>query len=237
MVKGSVSREVWVMPDGDAAVARPVGPRGEARRRALLDAAARLFVTKGFEKTTLRDLVEAAGGSRATIYELFGDKAGLFRAMMEESNRRVLDHLAAARSPLPASPYEALVRFALHFLRGILNDETRAVVRVLVAESGRIPDIAEEFWQSGPATTVRGVADYLRALADGGGLRIEDPEASAQAFISMVVGELFMKGLILPDRPVPDDEIERRVRYAVRLFLDGIMAPAPADGGPASGRS
>ena len=102
MVKGSVSREVWVMPDGDAAVARPVGPRGEARRRALLDAAARLFVTKGFEKTTLRDLVEAAGGSRATIYELFGDKAGLFRAMMEESNRRVLDHLAAARSPLPA---------------------------------------------------------------------------------------------------------------------------------------
>ena len=84
---------------------------------------------------------------------------------------------------------------------------------------------------------MRGVADYLRALADGGGLRIEDPEASAQAFISMVVGELFMKGLILPDRPVPDDEIERRVRYAVRLFLDGIRAPAPAGGGPASGRS
>jgi TetR/AcrR family transcriptional regulator, mexJK operon transcriptional repressor len=153
------------------------------------------------------------------------------------ATRPGLDHLAAARSPLPASPDEALVRFALHFLRGILNDETRAVVRVLVAESGRIPDIAEEFWQSGPATTVRGVADYLRALADGGGLRIEDPEASAQAFISMVVGELFMKGLILPDRPVPDDEIERRVRYAVRLFLDGIRAPAPAGGGPASGRS
>ena len=233
MVKGDAAWEARVTVEGGCAGGRAVGPRGEARRRALLDAAARLFVTKGFEKTTLSDLVEAAGGSRATIYEMFGDKAGLFRAMMEENNRRVLDQLASARTPLPASPDEALVRLAVRFLRGILNDEARAVVRVLVAESGRIPDIAEEFWDSGPATTVRQVADYLRALADGGGLRIENPEAAAQAFISMVVGELFMKGLILPTGPVSDAEIEGRVRYAVRLFLDGIRAPAAT----ANGRS
>lgn len=204
---------------------RPIGPRGEARRRALLDAAARLFVTKGFEKTTLSDLVDAAGGSRATIYELFGDKAGLFRAMMTETNHRVVEQLAAARTAATASPDEALVRFASHFLKGILNDEARAVVRVLVAESGRIPDIAEDFWRSGPAATVQQVADYLSALADGGGLRIDDPAAAAQSFISMVVGDLFMKGLILPGPPVPDAEIECRVRSAVRLFLDGIRSP------------
>lgn len=213
---------------------RAIGPRGEARRRALLDAAARLFVTKGFEKTTLSDLVDAAGGSRATIYELFGDKAGLFRAMMEETNQRVVEQLAAARAAATASPEEALVRFASHFLKGILNDEARAVVRVLVAESGRIPDIAEEFWRSGPAATVEQVADYLRALAGRGGLRIEDPTAAAQSFISMVVGDLFMKGLILPGPPVPDAEIERRVRAAVRLFLEGIRSPREAT---VSGRS
>lgn len=216
---------------------RPIGPRGEARRRALLDAAARLFVTKGFEKTTLSDLVDAAGGSRATIYELFGDKAGLFRAMMEQTNRRVVEQLAAARATATTSPDEALVRFASHFLRGILNDEARAVVRVLVAESGRIPDIAEEFWRSGPAATVQQVADYLSALAGRGGLRIDDPEAAAQSFVSMVVGELFMKGLILPGPPVPDAEIERRARSAVRLFLDGIRTPRDGAAPALSGRS
>lgn len=203
---------------------RTVGPRGQARRRALLDAAERLFVTKGYDRTTVSDLVRIAGGSRATVYELFGDKAGLFRAMMEETNQRVIEHLRAGRSPGPVAPDVALVRFATHFLKGILNDRTRAVVRVLVAESGRIPDIAEEFWRSGPDTTTRQVEDYLTALDDGGRLRIADPQAAARLFLSMVVGDLFIKGLILPDHAVDDREIETRVGYAVRLFLDGIRA-------------
>src|SRR3546814_3297267 len=84
------------------------------------------------------------------------------------------------------------------------------------------------FWSGGPAATVRQVADYLRALADRGGLRIDDPATAAQSFIGMVVGDLFMRGLILPGPPVPDAEIERRVRSAVRLFLDGIRRPRDA---------
>lgn len=207
---------------------RTVGPRGEARRRALLEAATQLFATKGFEKTTLSDLVEAAGGSRATIYELFGDKTGLFRAVMDESNRRVIERLAAARSPASVPPDEALVRFGCHFLAGILNDETRAVVRTLVAENGRIPEIATEFWASGPEVTVRQVADYLRELGDGGRLHIDDPEAAAQLFLSMVVGELFIRSLIEPGPALPEVEIESRVRYAVGVFLNGIRARGPA---------
>lgn len=216
---------------------RQVGPRGQARRRALLDAAAQLFVTKGYDNTTLSDLVEAAGGSRATIYELFGDKAGLFRAMMEETNGRILDLLVAGRPAAPVPPEEALVRFATGFLTGILNDDVRAVVRVLVSESGRIPDVAEAFWESGPSVMVARVADCLRKLAEGNGLRVEDPEDAAQIFLGMVVGEFFMKGLILPGRPVTEDEIDRRVRYAVRLFLDGIRAAPAAGDAAVSGRS
>jgi len=212
-----------------------VGPKGEARRRALLDAAAKLFVTKGFEKTTLSDLVKEAGGSRASIYDLFGCKESLFRAMMAESNHRVLDHMAAVTAQESLPPEQALVRFGTHFIRDILNDECRAVVRVLVAEGGRIPDIAEAFWESGPEVTAGRVADYLRAVAEHGGLELDDPEAAARVFLGMIVGDLFMRSLILPERPLPEDEIDRRVRYSVRLFLNGVRAksPAPAAPGPA----
>ena len=47
-------------------------------------------------------------------------------------------------------------------------------------------------------------------------------------FLSMVVGDLFIKTLILPDHAVDDREIEARVGYAVRLFLEGIRG-ASAD--------
>lgn len=207
---------------------RPPGPRGMARRRALLDAAARLFVAKGYDRTTVADLVQAAGGSRASIYALFGDKEGLFRAMMEETNRRVFEHVAAGRDAGAASPDEALVRFGMQLLTGILDDDARAVVRVLVTESGRFPEIAEAFWRGGPEATVRQVADYLRMLSDGGRLRVDDPDAAAQIFIAMMVGEFFIQGLILPGRPIPAAELERRVRHAVKMFLDGVRAAAPA---------
>lgn len=214
---------------------RPLGVRGQARRRALLDAATALFVTKGYERTTLSDLVKAAGGSRASVYELFGDKAGLFRAMMKETTGRLHDHISAGRSTGAVSPDLALERFASRFLTRLLSDDARAVVRVLVSESGLFPEIAEEFWQNGPAATVAEVADYLRSLAQGGRLRVDDPETAAQTFISMVVGEFFMQGLILPGRPVPAAELERRVRYAVGVFLDGIRGESAA--GPVTGRS
>src|SRR3546814_8176513 len=103
MVKGDVMQKRRGDGDTGCRGPRPLGPRAEARRRALLDAAARLFVTKGFEKTTLSDLVGTAGGSRATIYELFGSKAGLFRAMMEESNQRVVEHLDRKSTRLNSS--------------------------------------------------------------------------------------------------------------------------------------
>src|SRR5690606_24235003 len=128
------------------------------------------------------------------------------------------EHLAAARADASGSPDEALVRFARRFVAAILTDEARAVVRVLVAEGDRVPDIAQAFWSSGPAATMRQVADYLRALGESGGLDVADPAAAAQSFVGMVVGDLFIRGLILPGPPVPDAEIDRRVRSAVTLF-------------------
>ncbi len=45
----------------------------------ILRAAGGLFVTKGYEQTTISDVAEGAGVSRATVFWHFGDKAGLFR--------------------------------------------------------------------------------------------------------------------------------------------------------------
>src|SRR4028118_1927348 len=54
----------------------------EARRQAILDAAYDLFLEKGYEATTLSDVVGRSGGSLATLYELFESKPGLLRAMV-----------------------------------------------------------------------------------------------------------------------------------------------------------
>lgn len=201
--------------------ASTVGPRGRARRKALLDAAAALFMEKGFEKTTLTDIISRAGGSRATLYEHFGDKEGLFRAMMEENSARIQDGLAAIQADEQAPPEDGLTRFALHLVRALLEDSTIAIVRVLVSEGGRIPDIAESFFRIGPETAQRRLADYLERQTAAGALRVGEPEAAARGFIGMITGNILLRRLVLPEQSLSMAEVDRYVGRAVALFLSG----------------
>ncbi|MBY6265322.1 TetR/AcrR family transcriptional regulator [Azospirillum sp. 412522] len=201
------------------------GPRGMARRQAILATARRLFLDKGFEKTTLSDIIAEAGGSRATLYEHFGDKEGLFRAIMEEDNAMILSGLAPAQADEHLTPEAALTAFALHLVKALLNEETTGTVRILIAEGDRVPDIAEAFFRIGPENAIGRLADYLKRLSDKGALRIEDPAAAAQAFLGMVTGNLVIRRLILPQSAPAIPDLDRYVRQAVRLFLNGASAP------------
>ncbi|MGA1859539.1 TetR/AcrR family transcriptional regulator [Azospirillum sp. 11R-A] len=200
------------------------GPRGLARRQAILTAARRLFVEKGFGKTTLSDIIAVAGGSRATLYEHFGDKEGLFRAIMEEDNAMILSGLAPAQADERVTPEAGLTAFALHLVKALLNEETTATVRILIAEGDRVPDITEAFFRIGPENAIGRLADYLKRLSDSGDLSIDDPAAAAQAFLGMVTGNLLVRRLILPQSAPAIPDLDRYVRQAVRLFLNGACA-------------
>lgn len=213
------------------------GTRGHARCRALLDAAAALFVEKGYAGTSLSDVLRVAGGSRTTLYAHFGDKDGLFRAMMEEHCARVLDGMApdalaldapaGSVSEQVADPEERLVRIALHIMHALTEPQTTAILRTLISEGARIPDLVETFVRVGPERTRERMAGCLRELAETGRIRVADPDAAAQAFCGMVTGNLLMERLILPDRPVDMPAVEAYVRACVHLFLRGA-APSPS---------
>lgn len=213
------------------------GTRGHARCRALLDAAAALFVEKGYAGTSLSDVLKVAGGSRTTLYAHFGDKDGLFRAMMEEHCARVLDGMTPEALALDAptdgdsepiaDPEERLVRIALHIMHALTEPQTTAILRTLISEGARIPDLVETFVRVGPERTRDRMAGCLRELAAAGRIRVADADVAAQAFCGMVTGNLLMERLILPDRPVDMPAVEAYVRASVSLFLRGA-APPPA---------
>ena len=58
--------------------------RLDRRKRAIVDAARSLFAEQGYERTTLKDIVDRAGGSLATVYKVFGNKDGLLEAVVFE---------------------------------------------------------------------------------------------------------------------------------------------------------
>src|SRR3546814_14641572 len=57
--------------------------RRENRRRAILSAAESMFLEEGFERVSLGAIVRRSGGSLATVYDMFGNKQGLLRAVVD----------------------------------------------------------------------------------------------------------------------------------------------------------
>ena len=78
-----------------AAGAHPWMPRATCAAR-LLDAASKLFLKHGFDRATARQIAVAAGTTPAMIHYYFGNKLGLFRAMLERAIGPVRELLAGS---------------------------------------------------------------------------------------------------------------------------------------------
>ncbi len=84
-----------------------------ATQQRILEAASRLFVTRGFEGTTISEVADAAGVSRATVFWHFSDKAGLFREAFSLLVKPFRDSLERDLSSLP--PEKRLLEQVGHY--------------------------------------------------------------------------------------------------------------------------
>ena len=72
-----------------------------------LDRATQVFWTRGYEGTSVQDLVDALGVNRASLYAAFGDKAQLFAAVIERYGELVNGVVSQTLAP-PAAGAEAV---------------------------------------------------------------------------------------------------------------------------------
>jgi TetR/AcrR family transcriptional repressor of mexJK operon len=199
-------------------------PRLEARRQAFLEAATAAFLEKGYANTTLDDIIARSGGSRQTLYALFGGKQGLFEALMTERSGRIFGAWEEESDLLDRPPEQVLTEVGIRFLEAVTTPDALGVYRLVVAEGVFMKELAEQFWETGPGRSRAVLANYFAQQAGRGTLVLEDPEQAAHQFWGMLLGNLHMQCL-LGLRSAPDQaEIEAYVRTAVARFLDGCRA-------------
>ncbi|MDR3522096.1 MAG: TetR/AcrR family transcriptional regulator [Acidocella sp.] len=197
--------------------------RLDARRRAFLDAASIVFLEKGYANATLGDIIEKSGGSRQTLYALFGGKQGLFEAIIAERNAEIFRPLRADDLH-NRPPEDVLVEIGTRFLHRVLTPEALGAFRLVLAEGPAMKELSERFWVVGPGRTVTAFAGYLEELADRGALRLQDASLAARQFQGMLLGN-FQIDCMLGVRELPSPgEVETFVKSAVARFLDGCRA-------------
>ncbi|MDP1627611.1 TetR/AcrR family transcriptional regulator [Parvibaculum sp.] len=192
--------------------------RREKRRQAILDAARDVFLQQGYGATSLNDIVGVSGGSLATLYDLFGGKAGLFQEMIEEECQNFFGVLAS--EDIDERPLrEALHVVARQFFDGVIQQPKMSLLRLVIAEAPYFPEVGATFYKAGPARGRQIVSTYLEKQSLRGLLHIGDPARAADVFIALVLGEYQMKVLCGEDVRLAPEEIDRYLDGALDDFL------------------
>jgi AcrR family transcriptional regulator len=195
-------------------------------RERLVDAAARLFVERGVEHTTMEDIAAAAGTSRTSVFNYFGYK----EAILVEIGARYVRTIEARADPADRerSPRERA--------RRNLSSLADAIAEIAAREPTLIAAVAREMTHSDAARRTRAmermqypllIDGLLRTLATSGSLR--EPEG-VETLIRQLVD--LTSGVLLR---APDDaslaHLRAELRANVDLFCEGAFADrgSPAD--------
>ncbi len=196
-------------------------PKGRKRDH-IVETAARVFGERGYG-VSVDEIAQAACVSKQTIYNQFGSKERLFRAVVERRVALLTADLDADGHRTP--PREALTRWAVAYYETILTPRALALLRSLVTASGDAPEVAADFYALGPARTRDALARWIASERDLGRLDAADPALAAEHFHAMLFGHVQMKGLFGLPAELSAAEIRRRAAYCVGCFL---KAHAPA---------
>jgi AcrR family transcriptional regulator len=145
-----------------------------ARRELILTAASRCFSRKGYDATTIEDVVAESGASIGSIYHHFGDKSGIAAAVYELAVRSYQED-AAPHVENAKSTEQAIRVGVIHYLTWMEENENLA--RFML--SGRHADVpANDTIHELIADFLRRISEWLVAAQERGELRPMAPDVA-----------------------------------------------------------
>ena len=194
---------------------RLAGQIDVAKTEAILEAASEVLAERGLS-APIEEIARRAGVSKQTVYNHYGSKAELVRALVA---RRVESITAPLRTPgAEEHPEEALAAYARTLLR-VVTAKTSNLMRVTIQSAGEMPDLAQAVFEAGPRHSRAQVAAFLELETRAGRMAVDDPLQAAEFFAGMVLGQQQTRALLRIGEPLTEDEIDRTARAAAARFM------------------
>ena len=188
----------------------------DEKRREIVAKAWELFKENGFERTTMSDISERVGGSKATLYGYYDSKEQLFAAALEQVIRDPADEVFAQLAR-PGKLKTRLLNFGRAMLEARLSDDLIGVEQALIAEARRS--------ELGELLRTRFVQPQWRRLVAAmdremvaGNLRKADPLLATWHYRGLVEADLVERRLH-GEKTITTHEIKTAVEAGVDAFL------------------
>ena len=183
-----------VRPDPSIAAAPLAG--SDATRRKITEAARRVFADRGYERTSTDAVAAAAPVSKRTLYNHFESKEALFQAVIMSSWSWLLSPSAAKLLDVTPETYEdaymALISYGMAVEAHWAKPGVVELIRLVIAEAHRFPEIAQAFLRHGKEPAVNRLAAFLERVHKAGLAEIREPVINAWQFHGMLKETIFL---------------------------------------------
>lgn len=201
---------------------RPVDPQLQAQRREdLLDAAFELLRQQDYRSITIRDLAAQAGTQSAMIKYYFGNKRGLFLALLERISATQFANVQAVLSA--PDPIRAFIETTLTFF-----EDNPQIVRLMTTEvlSGD-SELQQDLIDMMPKKMAALLPTLIESQQQAGRLRADlDPKWTAFSLVSLILTPFLGAPIRQLAWNISDEQINSPAwaDHIYRLFIEGVRA-------------
>lgn len=185
----------------------------QLRHDAITQAAYALLAEKGYDGTSMLSIAKAAKASNETLYRWYGDKRGLFEAMVRDNAAEVKAMLEAEMSS-GGSPIDALRTIAPVLLSMLLGE--RAILLNRAAASDPSGELGAAIAKGGRDA----VQPLIAAVIEGIETEVKPQGMSkADLFLGLLIGDAQIRRVLGVMPALPEDQIQARSNAAIAAFL------------------
>lgn len=199
--------------------------RSRAKRDQIRDGAQRLFLESGFTNTSTDAIARETGVSKQTIYVYYSSKEELLADVLQRliENGQQYMFVEPEGTPLRTSEEvrDSLYSLAENLVSALMRPDYVALVRMIVAETPRVPRLGYLFRDAVPEQVLGTVRMLLERAQQEGAIGEVDADAASRMFVGSLLTYVLIDGLFVGDGP-PRPPAFERVKATTDLLVDAI---------------
>ena len=221
--KGKTHKGKSALKANESEVLQPkMTPKFLARQEKIKKVALNLFLTQGYEETSLKEIIKKSGGSFSDIYSTFQNKEGLFVGVINDiltAKREIYSKILNKNLPLREFLYE----FSTSVMRMFLQKRALRLVKIIYSQLYKQSNRAliEHFKQNKEnipeQTLVKYFANCLPPLCD-------EAQRYAELFFTMLKGKCLEEAFFFDKPLMSKKEQAEHCEFVVNFFIKALSA-------------
>jgi TetR/AcrR family transcriptional repressor of mexJK operon len=170
-------------------------------------------------------VTKEAGVSKQTVYSYYASKDDLLIDVLKKLIHSLTESLVSLEHFTFNNQNElqqVLRHLAHQYIRSLMQSNYLALMRVIISESPRFPQLGELFRSTLPNTAYTSVSAVLQQAKNKGLVHSVDTDAAVRMFVGPLLTYILLGGVIVTDRPFQQPEMDE-LDAIVDLYMKAIV--------------